>query len=129
MNLGLLHRNVGGAIVVAFLATGFYMRFGFPELYDGNEVVRFQFRANHIYLLLAGLLNVLVGLYVAAAPAGWRRHLQHAGSVILLLAPIALLVAFFIEPPRGALFRPLTTVTMIAMVVATLLHVPARRRP
>ena len=36
-----------------FLATGLCMRAGFPELYGANEALRYIYRANHAYILLA----------------------------------------------------------------------------
>jgi hypothetical protein len=69
-----LHLIVGLAGVAVFLATGLYMHARFPALYGGNEALRFMYRANHVYLLLASLINVLALLGVAAqVPAAGRR--------------------------------------------------------
>ena len=122
MGLAKVHRRVGVATVLVFLLTGLYMRLRFPELYDHNQVVRFLFRANHIYLLAFGLLNIAVGTYLALGPGGWRRNLQLAGSLLYLAAPVLLLVAFFYEPPQARPERYLTVIGVIVLLVATVCH-------
>ncbi len=122
MGLAKVHRRVGVATVVVFLLTGLYMRLRFPELYDHNQVVRFLFRANHIYLLASGLLNIAVGTYLALQPGGWRRKLQVAGSLLYLAAPALLLVAFFYEPPQARPERYLTVIGVLVMLMATVCH-------
>ena len=58
MPLRKLHFAVGLVGAVAFLVTGIYMNAGFPELYGANEVLRYIYRSNHVYILLASLINV-----------------------------------------------------------------------
>ena len=72
MQLRKLHFVVGLAGVVAFLVTGAYMRAGFPDLYAANEVLRYLYRSNHVYVLLASLVNVALGVHLTPAPPGWR---------------------------------------------------------
>ena len=122
MGLDKVHRRVGVATVVVFLLTGLYMRLRFPGLYDHNQVVRFLFRANHIYLLASGLLNIAVGTYLALQPGGWRRNLQLAGSLLYLAAPVLLLVAFFYEPPQARPQRYLTEIGVVLLLAATMCH-------
>lgn len=122
MDLKRLHRWTGLVTVVVFLLTGLYMRWQFPGLYDGNETIRYLFRANHIYLLMAGLLNVGLGLYFVAYPASWRRTLQRAGSALLLAAPVILLAAFFLEPPQAMPERPITAAGLFASLIGTGCH-------
>ena len=131
MDLKRLHRWTGIVTVIVFLMTGLYMRWQFPDLYAGNETIRHLFRANHIYLLMAGLLNVGLGLYFVAQPSSWRRTLQRAGSALLLAAPVLLLAAFFFEPPHPAPERPITAAGLFAALLGMLGHFAAtffRRR-
>ena len=110
VNLQRIHRWVGIVTVIVFLLTGLYMRWRFPGLYQADETIRYLFRANHIYLLLAGLLNLGLGLYLTEQAERWRRMLQRAGSVLLVAAPVVLLAAFFYEPPQAMPERPVTRV-------------------
>ena len=102
------HLGVGWFAFLAFLATGVYMRLGFPELYGSNEAIRYQFRGNHIYVLFAALLNVVSARGALSPVSGWRKSVAMASSAMILLAPLILLAAFFSEPIRGAQDKPLT---------------------
>lgn len=117
-----LHLIVGVATVSAFLGTGVYMRIGFPDLYAGNEVIRFLFRANHVYILFAGLLNVIAGLYVTMEEVPWRRKLQQAGSWLLLASGPIFFIAFTVEPMQAGPMRPLTVSGASVALIGVGLH-------
>ena len=119
-----LWAGIGG--IVVFLGTGQYLKYGFPGLYEGHEVVRYMFRANHVYILLASLVNVLAGCYLTLNRKGWRRKLAITGSMFLLIAPVVLLVAFFIEAPRGVPERMLTLLGIHLVLIGALLQFPNR---
>ena len=82
-----IHRPVGILTVIIFLFTGIYMKINFPGLYAHNEAIRFMFRANHIYILLAGLLNIAIGTYFIFTPKKWMKNLQFGCSSLLLISP------------------------------------------
>jgi hypothetical protein len=117
-----LHLAVGLTTVAIFLYTGVYMQTGFPDLYLADEAIRYQYRANHIYLLLAGLLNIVMGIYLARQANPWRRFLQHLGSVALLLGPLLLIYAFFYEAPLGTPERVVTFFGVVCLLAGTLCH-------
>ncbi len=125
--LNLIHRRYGIAVVGVFLLTGVYMWAGFPELYGANEAIRFMFRANHIYILLAGLLNIGLGTYLSLSEQRWRRNLQVAGSFFILVAPAILVIAFFYDPPRANPDRLITKAGIVSLLVGTLCHLPYQR--
>jgi heme A synthase len=126
--MGKLHRLVGVAGVLIFLGTGVYLVTEFPQLHGGNAAVRYQFRANHAYILLSSLLNGAIGIYLVPKEAGWRRAAQRFGSLLLLAAPAVLLAAFFLEPARGIPQRPLTTLGMVLSLGGIVLHALGRGR-
>ena len=117
-----LHLVVGGIVFVVFLSTGGYMQNRFPGIYHGNEAIRMMFRANHIYILLAALLNLGMGCYLVARAAGWRRRLQWLGSLLILVCTGLLVAAFYQEPMRGSFERPLTVAGIFFLFVGTTLH-------
>jgi len=117
-----LHLVVGGVAFVIFLSTGGYMQNRFPDIYHGNEAIRMMFRANHIYILLAALLNLGMGCYLVARAAGWRRRLQWLGSLLILACTGLLVAAFYQEPIRGSFERPLTTAGIFFLFLGTLFH-------
>ena len=120
--MGSWHRLVGMAGVLVFLGTGVYLITHFPALHGGNDAVRYQFRANHVYILLSSLLNWGVGIHFVAKEAGWRRGAQRLGSALLLAAPALLVAAFFIEPAQGRPERTLTLLGMVLLLGGTVLH-------
>ena len=64
------HLIIGLTVIVIFLLTGQYMEYVHNRLLpDGTRML---YRSRHIYLLLAGLLNLAIGIYLTARQ-GWRR--------------------------------------------------------
>lgn len=120
-----IHLIVGVAGMVAFLGTGQYMDRFHGHLRGYDEVSRLLFRSTHIYLLLSALANALMGLYLTAAPARWRRILQLVGSAALLAAPTLFLAAFTTEPWLEGLARPWTRSAVYLAFAGTLAHLLA----
>lgn len=127
----LAHLTVGLAGLLAFVATGPYMRHGLGVSHL-EPVLRALYRSSHLYIFLVSALNVFLGCYFASDPILWRRVLQGAGSAALLLAVPVLLWAFFVEPGRGHVDRPVTSMMLLLLLPAILAHlIPAmlpRRR-
>ena len=118
-----LHLIFGVLVVVAFLLTGQYMDFQDPKVREmTDEGTRMMFRSRHIYVLLAGLVNLGVGAYFTYHKAPWRKTLQVAGSVLIVLAPLAMTAAFFFEPRLKGLQRPLTLPAIVALFAGVFLH-------
>jgi hypothetical protein len=123
MRLRNLHFIVGLAGVAAFLATGAYMRAGFPDLYAANEVLRYLYRSNHVYILLASLVNVALGVHLTPVPPGWRTTVSLLGSLLALVSPAVLCFAFFVEAPVASPERVWTLVGVAAVAAGIALHV------
>jgi hypothetical protein len=62
-----LHLRVGVFAVVAFLITGQFIRHHIPPMVALSDSVRLMFRSRHIYILAAGLVNLILGVYIFAA--------------------------------------------------------------
>jgi hypothetical protein len=125
-----LHLVVGLVGVVVFLGTGAYMRATFPDLYAANEALRYTARANHVYVLLASLVNIVLGLYLPPLRAGWRAAAATVGSILALASPAVLCFAFVFEAPMAAPERVLTLVGVVTAAAGVALHLlgGARRR-
>ncbi len=93
-----VHLIFGIAAVVVFLLTGQYMAIYQGHLQGMADLPRMLFRSRHIYILLASLLNLLLGTHLTRQPAGRRRALQVAGSILIIAATCLLVVAFVYEP-------------------------------
>ncbi|HKW34884.1 MAG TPA: hypothetical protein VJN92_17875 [Candidatus Acidoferrum sp.] len=96
-----IHLITGLLGVIAFLLTGQVMKHHNPRMEELSAEVRMMYVSRHIYLLGASLVNVVLGLYLQVHRRGWRRVLQQIASVVILLSPLALLIAFFAEPAFG----------------------------
>jgi len=117
-----LHLVVGIAVLFVFLLTGQYMDYLEVRTNALGETARVMFRSRHIYLLLAGLVNLGVGTYFNYRGRGWRRGLQLAGSVLVIAAPALMLAAFFAEPLGPGLKRHFTLPAVVILSAGTLLH-------
>ena len=120
MNWPRAHWIAGAVALVLFLSAGAYMRYVLhvPQLADGPRMV---YRSRFLFLLLAAVANF-----------GWtyaqpRNPLQRAASVIVLLAPLPLVVSFFIDADRGVQSSPATVWTMRALLAAAVLTGIANR--
>jgi hypothetical protein len=117
-----LHLAIGLAGLVAFLATGAFMRLHHPALVEIDGGTRMLYRSRHVYLLLSGLLNLALGTYSRLSERTWRRGFQSVGSCLVLAAPPLLLAAFVREPRRSDPGLPYTAPAIVALSLGTLLH-------
>ena len=122
------HLIVGIAGVLAFLATGIYMKFSFPELYGGDETLRLMYRTNHVYILLSSLTNLVLGFHLQDLGSGWRASARRLGSWLLILEPFALFFSYCIEVPRADPNRIATSIGVLLLFTGALLHAPAARQ-
>src|SRR5208283_4875349 len=96
------HWIVGLVTLLIFPLTGQYMRHvaAVPHL---DDVPRLLFRSRHLFLLLAAVTHL------ALSNSHPSHRAQRAASVLILVTPFFLIVAFFIDPARGlhssAMFR------------------------
>ena len=115
------HLVFGLVVVIVFLLTGQYMEYIHNRLLpDGTRML---YRSRHIYILLAGLLNLVIGTYFVPQPRGGRRTLQILGSILIVLSPGLLLAGFFSEPRRGPEQTMVAALGIFAVALGTLLHV------
>jgi hypothetical protein len=96
-----IHLIVGVLGVVIFVLTGQIMARHTPPVRAMEPELRLMYISRHIYLLGAALVNLAVGLYLQVAAKGWQRAVQFGGSLLLLLSPALLTLAFLVESPLG----------------------------
>lgn len=116
-----IHLYAGWLFVLVFVLTGQYMRLVVQPQMEAHAVLRFSLRANHVYILLFGLLHLCLGAYWRASLNARRQKLQLAGSLALLAATLVTIAAFFFEPKVGD-ERPLLLAAIVVAVVGTGLH-------
>lgn len=124
-----LHLWVGALALLAFLLSGQYMDYLEVRRNALGETARVMFRSRHIYLLLAGLVNLGVGAYFSYRGRGWPRGLQLLGSALVVAAPFLMSAAFFAEPGEPGLKRHFTLPAVVMLSTGTLLHALSGWRP
>lgn len=117
-----VHLAFGVFVVIAFLLTGQYMDKYYNHLEGVPDGVRMLYRTRHIFILLAGLLNLGIAAYFTRRLELWRRILQSLGSILIFTASILFIVAFFYEPGLSDLYTPLSHWGTYAIAAGTLFH-------
>jgi hypothetical protein len=82
---------------------------------------RMLYRTRHIYILLAGLVNLGIGTYFSCGASRWRRALQFLGSALIVVATALFVVGFFTEPKLAGL-TPWSGQGIYLIAYGTLLH-------
>ena len=114
MNWSRAHWIVGLLTLLIFPLTGQYMRHvaAVPHL---DSVPRLVFRSRHLLLLMAGVANI------ALSSSQPFHRAQKAASVLIMLSPLLLIAAFFIDPARGLDSSTIFRLAMYGMWIAGIL--------
>jgi hypothetical protein len=116
------HLIIGLVLVIVFLLTGQYMDRFLNHLRGMPDGPRMLYRTRHIFILLSGLLQLCVGSYLSYRRQLGGRVLQVLGSVMITVASILFVIAFFYEPRLTGLYTPLSHKGMYLITIGTLLH-------
>jgi drug/metabolite transporter (DMT)-like permease len=117
------HLIFGLLAVIVFLLTGKYMDLYLGHLRGMPDGTRMLYRTRHIYILLAGLLNLGIGTYFRQRLFKGRRVIQMLGSVLIVLATLLFVAGFVYEPKLPRLETPFSHWGMYAIFAGTFLHV------
>jgi hypothetical protein len=124
-----LHYWTGLAGIIVFLLTGQYMDIYHEHLRGVADGPRMLYRATHIYIMLASIINLVLGVYLSEPQGRMGRVLQRLVSIVVLLAPLLLLAGFFTEPNLADLQRPYSRPALFGLfAAAVLLSVTGSRR-
>jgi hypothetical protein len=122
------HLIFGACVVLAFLLTGQYMDKFYNHLAGVPDGPRLLYRTRHIFILLAGLLNLAMGAYFNYRIQTWRRAIQLLGSLLIFAASFLFVIAFFYEPNLSNLHTPLSHWGTYTIATGVLLHVVSGTR-
>src|SRR5438105_15810715 len=117
-----LHLIFGILVLVVFLLTGQYMNHYYNHMVGVSDGLRQLYRTRHIFILLAGLLNLGIGIYFSYRQQLWRKVLQWLGSSLIVMASLLFIAGFFYEPKLADLYTPLSHWGTYTIVAGTLLH-------
>ncbi len=127
-----VHLIFGLLVVAAFLFTGQYMDKHYQHMVGMPDAPRLLYRTRHIFILLSGLLNLAMSAYFTDRLQPEGRILQLLGSVLIIIAPLLFIVAFFYEPTLKGLYTPLSHWGAYAIAWGTFFHLLSglkRERP
>jgi hypothetical protein len=117
-----LHLIFGTLVLVIFLLTGQYMNYYYNHMVGVSDGLRLLYRTRHIFILLSGLVNLGIGIYLSYRQQLWRRILQWLGSVLIVLSSLLFITAFFYEPKLTGLYTPLSHWGTYTIVAGTFCH-------
>jgi hypothetical protein len=117
-----LHLAFGIFVLLAFLLTGQYMDKYYHHMIGIADGTRLLYRTRHIFILLAGLLNLGLAAYFTYRLQLWRRCLQLLGSGLIFVASLLFIAAFFYEPTLSNLHTPLSHWGTYTIVAGTVFH-------
>jgi len=121
-----IHFYFGITVVVHFVITGLLMRWNTFSLEPQDITTRMMFRANHVYILFSGLINLLISFCYNKED---HTNLFHSiASGLMIFSTIALNAGFYIDPVKNInlktdmLQRAFTGYSVIGCVTGTVLH-------
>ena len=116
------HLVFGVSMFAVFLLTGQYMDKVHNHLEGVEDGVRLLYRTRHIFILMASLIHIGFGLYYETRIEQWRRRIQSAGSSLLTVGTLLLVIAFMNEPKNRNLETPYTHWGMYLILFGVTLH-------
>ena len=116
------HLAIGVLLFIAFTITGRMMRLDFPDKTLIPPDLRILMRSRHIYILFNSLIWLVLGVYFRSSPVLYRRLVQYAGSLFLLIAAGYLLFAWYVESYELAQFSNLSRQGIYLSLAGVALH-------
>jgi hypothetical protein len=117
-----LHLVFGIILFIAFLTTGKFMRWDFPDKEIIPPDFRMLMRSRHIYILLSSLIHIVLGVYLRIHAEMWRRISQTFASVLLFTGSVLFIWAFVYETYMTRHFSDLSRFALYMTLAGTVLH-------
>jgi hypothetical protein len=103
----------GLILFVVFLITGYYLEAYFKPQHIDNLVIRMEIRANHIYILLISLLNIISFKCNLTTGKKLTGFLEPIFRMLLIAAGVTAIIAFLYDHHGNLIGRNITLTTMI----------------
>lgn len=91
------HLIFGILLFVIFTVTYRFMRVDFPDKDAIDQFLRVLMHSRHIYILFSALIHIVLGVYLQLRPQAWRKFVQMAGSLSLVVASVLFVYAWRVE--------------------------------
>ena len=113
--------SIGITIVILFAITGQLMRHYYLNE-TAPDVERLYRRSRHLYLLLAGLAQGGIGVYIIAHQHKFAHLMQWLATGLMTLSSACLIYAFFYEIPQEIIKTPVSRMAMYMLLASAILH-------
>lgn len=117
-----VHLAFGLILFVGFLVTGKFMRWDFPDKEAIPPELRILMRSRHIYILLASLIHLALGVYLRIHAPIWRRVAQLFGSFLLVAGSVLFVWAFVYEAYQARNFSEISRFALYLTLAGVGLH-------
>ena len=117
-----LHLIVGVIFLVVFWLTGAFLKFVVWDTMADDDLLRVAFRTSHVYILMAALINIATSTNLLATSTKQSHVLQCLGSLFLMVAPLILTYAFFVESKLEVEVSGFTFLAIVGLAVGVILH-------
>jgi heme A synthase len=119
--LRLTNLSAGIAVVILFAVTGQLMRHYYLNE-TAPDVERMYRRSRHLYLLLVGLTQGGIGVYIIAHKHKLPHVMQWLATGLMTLSTALLIYAFFYEIPQEIIKTPISKIAMYLLLASASLH-------
>jgi glucan phosphoethanolaminetransferase (alkaline phosphatase superfamily) len=119
--LKITNLTIGIAVVILFAITGQLMRHYYLNE-TAPDVERLYRRSRHLYLLLVGLAQGGIGVYIIAHQHKIAHLIQWLATGLMTLGSACLIYAFFYEIPQEIIKTPVSRIAMYILLASAVLH-------
>jgi peptidoglycan/LPS O-acetylase OafA/YrhL len=119
--LRLTNLTIGIIVVILFAITGQLMRHYYLNE-TAPDVERLYRRSRHLFLLLAGLTQGGIGVYIIAYQHKLANQMQWLATGLMTLGSACLTYAFFYEIPGEIMQTPISRIAMYLLLASAVLH-------
>jgi uncharacterized membrane protein YoaK (UPF0700 family) len=120
-NLRVTNLAIGIAVVILFAITGQLMRHYYHNA-DAPDLERLYRRSRHLFLLLSGLAQGGIGIYIQSYQHRLSNKIQWIATVLMALGSFSLAYAFFYEIPNQIIETPVSRFAMYLLLAGVVLH-------
>ena len=119
--LRLTNLSIGIIVVILFAITGQLMRHYYHNA-EAADVERLYRRSRHLLLLLSGLMQGGIGIYIQAHKHKLPNTLQWVATALMTIGSLSLIYAFFYEIPQAIIKTPISRLGMYILLASGVLH-------
>lgn len=119
--LRLTNLSIGIIVVILFAITGQLMRHYYHNA-EAGDVERLYRRSRHLLLLLSGLMQGGIGVYIQAHQHRLSNILQWVATALMTIGSLSLIYAFFCEIPQEIIKTPISSFSMYILLASAVLH-------